>query len=206
MKIYTRTGDTGETALFDNSRVSKADPRLQDRYGRNSFGWSLLTAARLVEAGVSLVQVNLGNNETWDTHESAFPNLKNFLFPPTDKAVSALLDDLQSRGLLDSTLIVVLSEFGRTAHENGNRGTDHGHGNVMWVMGGRVAGGRVYGQWPGLSAEALYQKRDLAVTTDFRSVLGAVLTMHMGVDAATLAKIFPGQPEMPEGLSGLIGA
>ena len=105
-----------------------------------------------------------------------------------------------------NTVVVVLSEFGRTVHENGNRGTDHGHGNVIWVMGGRVAGGRVYGQWPGLSAQALYQKRDLAVTTDFRSVLGAVLAKHMGVDAPAVAKIFPGQPAAPDSLSGLIGA
>ncbi len=107
--------------------------------------------------------------------------------------------------LYRETTIVVLSEFGRTAHENGNRGTDHGHGNVMWVMGGRVAGGRVYGQWPGLSTDALYQKRDLAVTTDFRSHLAAVLT-RMGVDDAALAKIFPNQPSAPESISGLIGA
>ena len=85
--------------------VTRADPKLQERYGRNSFGWSLLLAARLVEAGVRLVQVNLGNDETWDTHEAAFPNLKNYLLPPMDRAVSALLDDLEARGLLDRTLI-----------------------------------------------------------------------------------------------------
>src|SRR5207244_982183 len=84
----------------------RADDRSQDRYGRNSYGWSLLMARRLVEAGVTLVQVNLGNNETWDTHGDAFPRFKNKLFPPTDKALSALLDDLAERGLLDSTLIV----------------------------------------------------------------------------------------------------
>jgi len=139
----------GRTAeAFD---LSKADPRLQDRYGRNSFGWSLLTAARLVEAGVSLVQVNLGNNETWDTHESAFPNLKNFLFPPTDKAVSALLDDLQSRGLLDSTLIVMAGEFGRTPKISGISGArlpgrDHwGAVQTVWFAGGGVRGGHVIG-------------------------------------------------------------
>ena len=70
----------------------------QDRYGRNTFGWSLLMARRLVEAGVNLVQVNLGNNETWDTHGEAFPHLKEQLFPPTDRSLSALLDDLESSG------------------------------------------------------------------------------------------------------------
>ena len=87
---------------------------MQDRYGRNSFGWSLLMARRLVEAGVNLVQVNLGNNETWDTHGEAFPHLKDKLFPPTDRALSALLDDLNESGLLESTLIVMAGEFGRT--------------------------------------------------------------------------------------------
>ena len=94
--------------------VHSAPAELQDRYGRNSFGWSLLMARQLVEAGVSLVQVNLGNDETWDTHYTAFPNLKRFLFPPTDKAVSAFLDDLEDRGLLEDTMVVIASEFGRT--------------------------------------------------------------------------------------------
>src|SRR5206468_6139886 len=100
-------------SMLTNTRVRKAfdlnraDPKDLDRYGRNAFGWSLLMAARLVEAGVNLVQVNLGNNETWDTHGNAFPHLKEKLFPPTDRAVAALLDDLGDRGLLDSTLIVM---------------------------------------------------------------------------------------------------
>ena len=97
-------------AAFD---LNKANPRNLDRYGRNAFGWSLLMAARLVEAGVNLVQVNLGNNESWDTHGNAFPHLKEKLFPPTDR-LSALLEDLEQRGLLDSTLIVMAGEFGRT--------------------------------------------------------------------------------------------
>lgn len=92
--------------------VTNAAGRIQDRYGRNSFGWSLLMAFRLVQAGVNLVQVNLGNNETWDTHGDAFPRLKDKLLPPTDKALSALLDDLLATGLLDSTLIVMAGEFG----------------------------------------------------------------------------------------------
>jgi hypothetical protein len=94
--------------------VADADPKLLERYGRNTFGWSLLIARQLVEAGVSMIQVNLGNDETWDTHVNAFPLLKDFLFPPTDRAVSALLDDLAERGLLDSTLIVMAGEMGRT--------------------------------------------------------------------------------------------
>ncbi len=94
--------------------VRKADPRVLARYGDNSFGWSLLMARRLIEAGVNLVQVNLGNFGSWDLHGNNFHCLKNYLFPPTDLAVSGLLDDLHDSGLLDSTLVVMAGEFGRT--------------------------------------------------------------------------------------------
>jgi uncharacterized protein (DUF1501 family) len=132
--------------------VAHADAAVLDRYGRNSFGWSLLMARRLVEAGVNMVQVNLGNNETWDTHGEAFPHLKDKLFPPTDCALSALLDDLNDSGLLDSTLIVMAGEFGRTPKISHLPqyyklpGRDH-WGRVQTVLfaGGGVAGGRVIG-------------------------------------------------------------
>jgi uncharacterized protein (DUF1501 family) len=104
-------GDVRVRQAFD---VTRADAKTQDRYGRNSFGWSLLMARRLVEAGVNFVQVNLGNNETWDNHGNIFPHLKDYLFPPTDLAVSALLDDLHESGLLSRTLVVMAGEFGRT--------------------------------------------------------------------------------------------
>jgi uncharacterized protein (DUF1501 family) len=123
-----------------------------DRYGQNAFGWSLLMAARLVEAGVNLVQVNLGNNETWDTHGNAFPHLKDKLFPPTDRAVSALIDDLHARGLLDSTLVVMAGEFGRTPRVFGLPqhyklpGRDHwGAAQTVFLAGGGVKGGAVIG-------------------------------------------------------------
>ena len=131
--------------------VTRADDQTLDRYGRNSFGWSLLMARRLVETGVSLVQVNLGNNETWDTHQAAFRNLKQFLFPPTDRAVSALLDDLHERGLLDETLVVMAGEFGRTPKVfkipgAALPGRDHwGAAQTVFLAGGGVQGGRVIG-------------------------------------------------------------
>ena len=140
--------DPKTTAAFD---VTRADEKLQERYGKNSFGWSLLMARQLVEAGVSLVQVNLGNNEAWDTHQAAFPNLKNFLLPPTDKAVSALLDDLEERGLLDDTLVVMAGEFGRTPrifNIPGAKlpGRDHwGAVQTVFFAGGGVRGGTVIG-------------------------------------------------------------
>ena len=133
---------------FDLSRV---DPKWLDRYGRNSFGWSLLMARRLVEAGVSLVQVNLGNNESWDNHQAIFPNLKNFLLPPMDRAVSALIDDLDAGGLLDETLIVMGSEFGRTPKISTLKGAllpgrDHwGAAQTILLAGGGVKGGNVIG-------------------------------------------------------------
>ena len=133
--------------------VHAAPAAVQDRYGRNSFGWSLLMARQLVEAGVSLVQVNLGNNESWDTHEAAFRNLKNFLLPPTDRALSALIDDLDDRGLLDDVLIVMAGEFGRTPKvftfdgaKSKLPGRDHwGAVQSVFFAGGGVKGGTVVG-------------------------------------------------------------
>jgi hypothetical protein len=132
--------------------VTRADERTQERYGRNSFGWSLLMAFRLVEAGVNLIQVNLGNNETWDSHGEIFPRLKNKLFPPTDRALGALLDDLHATGLLGSTLIVMASEFGRTPKLStlpasyDHPGRDHwGAVQSVFFAGGGVPGGTVIG-------------------------------------------------------------
>jgi uncharacterized protein (DUF1501 family) len=100
----------------------------------------------------------------------------------------AFHDDLGDR--IEDVVIVTMSEFGRTVKENGNGGTDHGHGNVMLALGGPVQGGQVYGRWPGLEREQLYEARDLAITTDFRTVLGEVVTKHLG--ARDLDVIFPG--------------
>ena len=111
-----------------------------------------MLSRRLVESGVGFVQVNLGNNETWDTHGNAFPNLKNYLLPPMDRAVSALLDDLSAQGLLDSTLVVMAGEFGRTpkisslpAHYE-KPGRDHwGTAQSVLLAGCGFNGGRIIG-------------------------------------------------------------
>ena len=134
--------------------VTRAKARDQDRYGRNAFGWSLLMAKRLVEAGVNLVQVNLGNNETWDTHDNAFPLLKDCLLPPTDRALSALLDDLKDSGLLDETLIVMCGEMGRTPKINKKLpGRDHwGAVQTVFFAGGPVRGGTVVGSSDAIGA------------------------------------------------------
>jgi uncharacterized protein (DUF1501 family) len=104
------------------------------------------------------------------------------------QSIAALWTDLGD--LAENTVIVTMSEFGRTARENGNRGTDHGHANVMFVLGGPVKGGRMYGRWPGLQPNELYEGRDLAVTTDFRQVLGEAVANHLG--NRDLTKVFPG--------------
>lgn len=149
---------SGAVALLTDPKIRRAfdlrdsDPKSLDRYGRHSFGWSCLVARRMVGAGVPLVQVNLGNNETWDTHGNAFPHLKNNLLPPMDQAVSALISDLAASGELDSTLIVMAGEFGRTPKISHLRehydmpGRDHwGRVQSVLLAGGGVAGGRVVG-------------------------------------------------------------
>lgn len=172
--------------------VQAAPLDVQERYGRNSFGWSLLMARQLVEAGVSLVQVNLGNDESWDTHEKAFPNLRDFLLPPTDRAVSALIDDLDQRGLLNDVLIVMAGEFGRTPKIftfNGAvsklPGRDHwGAVQSAFFAGGGVKGGTVIGasdrigaypaadlQRPENMAATIYQALGLPRTLDWKDRL-----------------------------------
>jgi uncharacterized protein (DUF1501 family) len=104
------------------------------------------------------------------------------------------------------TVILVLSEFGRTVKENGNGGTDHGHGNVMWVMGGNVSGGRIYGQWPGLSGSELYDGRDLAVTTDFREVIAAVIQSQFGLTTTQISRVLPKGPKPSRQFADLVRA
>jgi uncharacterized protein (DUF1501 family) len=135
----------------------------------------------------------------WDTHIAqggAEGQLANHL-----KGLGDGLAQLRT-GLGDvygHTVVLVISEFGRTAHENGNGGTDHGHGNVMWAMGGPVAGGKVYGDWPGLDEDELHEGRDLAVTADFRSVIGDVLQKHLRIAPEQLTAVFPHRPPgMPD--------
>lgn len=140
--------------------IHSAPGSVQDRYGRNSFGWSLLMARQLVAAGVSLVQVNLGNDESWDTHEKSFPNLRDFLLPPTDRAVSALIDDLDQRGMLDDVMIVMAGEFGRTPKVftfpgaiSKLPGRDHwGAVQSVFFAGGGVKGGTVIGSSDSIGA------------------------------------------------------
>ena len=187
--------------------VMKADPKLLDKYGRNSFGWSLLMARQLVEAGVGLVQVNLGNNETWDTHEGIFTNLKDYLLPPMDRCVSALLDDLKDRGLLDSTLVVMAGEFGRTPRifsipSAKSAGRDHwGAVQTVFFAGGGVRGGTVIGssdKHGGYPASAPQTPENLAAT--IYDALGIPPTLSWHDELNRPHHIYHGNP-----IPGLLG-
>jgi len=127
----------------------------------------------------------------WDTHVnqgSSQGQLARYL-QPLGESLATLVREL---GSLDAdTVIIVMSEFGRTLRENGNRGTDHGHGNVMWILGGGIRGGKVYGEWPGLAESQLFAGRDLAVTTDFRDAIASILGQHLQLNGRHLARVFP---------------
>ncbi|WP_138497085.1 DUF1501 domain-containing protein [Nostoc sp. PA-18-2419] len=126
----------------------------------------------------------------WDTHVKQ-GNSKGQLAQDLQKLGDGLAVLVKNLGAVyPNTVIMVMSEFGRTVEENGNGGTDHGHGNVMWILGG-VRGGKVYGEWPGLSTSQLYQKRDLAITTDFRDIISTVLERHLYINDAKLAQVLP---------------
>ena len=156
-RAYDLLGSRAVRAAFD---LGREPTRLRDRYGRHPFGQGLLVARRLVEAGSMLVQVNWHDDGSdvkspfWDTHKDNFNSLKNKLLPPLDESVSALLDDLDQRGLLESTLVLVMGEFGRTPRigqvvMNGatdKAGRDHWpHAYTVLAAGGGICGGRVYG-------------------------------------------------------------
>ncbi len=127
----------------------------------------------------------------WDTHINQ-GNAKGQLARNLGELSQGLATLQQELGAVyGNTQVVVMSEFGRTAKENGNGGTDHGHGNAMWLLGGATKGGKIYGQWPGLAPEQLYQGRDLNVTTDFREPIAKILANHLGLNAASTAKILP---------------
>lgn len=170
-------------------------------YPRNPLGEALQQIARIIKSDVGL-EIAFADVGGWDTHAGQggkdgqlANNLRGFA-----EGIAAFAKDLGSR--MGDVVLVTTSEFGRTVHENGNRGTDHGHGTVMLALGGNVNGGKVHGTWPGLDRERLFEGRDLAVTTDFRDVFGAVLTKHLGVPS--LAAIFPGF--RPDGNHAIIHA
>ncbi len=175
-------------AMTELRRVEAKIPASAERYPAGRFGTGLSQIARLIKADVGL-EIAFTEIEGWDTHANeggAVGQLANRL-RDLGEGLAAFYRDLGDR--MDDVVLLTLSEFGRTARENGNRGTDHGHANVMFAMGGKVRGGKVYGRWPGLAPEVLYEGRDLALTTDYRTVCSEVITRHLGQKEMT--RIFP---------------
>jgi len=174
--------------MLKSADPAKYKPAPGADYPRGRFGDSLRQLAQLIKANLG-VQVAFADIGGWDHHvnEGGTQGQIANVLREFSQSLSAFWIDLGD--LADDTVIVTMSEFGRTARENGNRGTDHGHANVMFVMGGPVKGGKVYGQWPGLDQSQLYEGRDLALTTDFRRVIGEAIDRHLGNDK--LAQVFP---------------
>jgi uncharacterized protein (DUF1501 family) len=158
------------------------------------FGNALRQIARLIKADVG-VEAAFADIGGWDHHTNEAPQL-TFLLQQFGTSLAAFARDMGDR--MEDIVLVTMSEFGRTVQEDGNAGTDHGHGNVMMVVGGPVRGGQIYGRWPGLESEQLFERRDLAVTTDFRDVLGELVSRHLG---QMINPVFPGfNPSEPLGL------
>ena len=158
------------------------------------FGNGLRQIARLIKADVGL-EAAFADINGWDHHSNEAPQLSGLL-QQFGTSLAAFARDMGDR--MADIVLVTMSEFGRTVQEDGNAGTDHGHGNVMMVLGGPVRGGQIYGRWPGLEPEQLYERRDLAVTTDFRDVLGELVGRHLG---QKIEPVFPGFiPHDPLGL------
>ena len=187
--LFRRGGDSLFDAMARLRAVEAKIPPSTASYPAGKFAVGLKQIARLIKADVGL-EIAFSEIEGWDTHVAeggATGQLANRLRELGD-GLAAFYQDLGDR--MEDVVLVTLSEFGRTAQENGNRGTDHGHANVMFVIGPRVRGGKVYGRWPGLAPEVLYEGRDLDLTTDYRSVCSEILARHMGQRDVT--KIFPG--------------
>ena len=179
-------------AMLQSIQRQQYKPAGGAQYPRGRFGDSLQQIAQLIKSdvGVEMAFADIGG---WDHHvnelgQKASEGQLATLLREYGQALSAFWTDLGDR--MADVAVVTMSEFGRTAHENGNRGTDHGHANCMFVMGGGIRGGKVYGKWPGLEKEQLYEERDLALTTDFRDVLGELVAKHLG--NPTVQGVFPG--------------
>jgi len=211
--MYAQTVDqalrgTGSETFEAIDLLRKADPGKYQpengaEYPKSRLGQSLQQIGQLIKAniGVEVLFVDCGG---WDNHvnEGGVQGQLSNLLRDLGQGIAAFRQDMGDR--MENIVFVSMSEFGRTARENGNRGTDHGHANCMFVLGGNVKGGRVYGNWPGLSDHLLNEGRDLALTTDFRCVLGEILSKHTGV--GDLKPVFPSFDNNSRRFPGLIKA
>jgi uncharacterized protein (DUF1501 family) len=193
--------------MFDAVKMLRAAnpqkylPQNSAEYPRSQFGSRLLQIAQLIKANVGL-EIAFADVGGWDTHVNQGSSTGQLAQRLDDfsRSIAALVTDLGDR--MDDVVIMTMSEFGRMARENGNRGTDHGHAGALFVIGGHVKGGKVHGKWPGLEQEQLYEGRDLALTTDFRSVFAEVVSDHLG--ARALDRIFPGFAAAPRDFLGIV--
>jgi uncharacterized protein (DUF1501 family) len=194
---------TGREAFEAIRMLKQADPSRYTpengaEYPRSAYGDALRQIAQLVKAEVGL-EIAFAESGNWDHHVNEGAAIGQLAVRLDDfaRGIAALVRDLGDR--MQDVVILTMSEFGRAVAENGNRGTDHGHGNAMMVIGGSVRGGRVYGRWPGLAGEQRYEGRDLAVTTDFRAVFDEVVRGHLGLtDTRTVFPRF--KAPAPQGL------
>ncbi len=186
---------------IERTEPARSRPEHGAHYPDGGFGRSMFQIAQLIKAdlGLEIAFAELGG---WDHHvnEGGVKGPLANLLRRFAGGVDAFVRDLGDR--MEDVVLVTLSEFGRTAAENGNRGTDHGHGNAIFAVGGGIKGGRVLGDWPGLQPDQLYEGRDLDLTTDFRDVMGELLTVHLG--ASRLDRVFPGYPLSRERFRGLL--
>ncbi len=209
--MYNHSSDsvlhtTGEETFEAVKMLKSADPGKYRPangadYPKGRFGDGLRQLAQLIKANLG-VQVAFADIGGWDHHvnEGAVNGQLGNVLSDFSQSIAAFWIDLGDLG--EDTVIVTMSEFGRTARENGNRGTDHGHANVMFVLGGSVKGGKVYGTWPGLDQSQLYEGRDLALTTDFRQVIGETVAKHLG--NKNLNEVFPGYDNQPSRFLNLV--
>lgn len=202
-------GDTGKETFEAVKFLKQANPSQYKAengaaYPNSPFGGSLRQIAQLIKAGVGLeVAFTDTPGLNWDTHANegnGRGQLANLL-RDFGSSITAFATDLGKR--MDDVVILTMSEFGRTARQNGSNGTDHGHGNVMFALGNSVKGGKVYGDWKGLKSGQLFQERDLDVTTDFRDVLGEAASKHLG--SRDLKKLFPGYSATEANFKGFLG-
>jgi uncharacterized protein (DUF1501 family) len=180
--------------MLKSADPAKYTPAAGANYAKGRFGDAMRQTAQLIKANLG-VQVAFTDIGGWDHHvnEGAVDGQLSNVLRDFAQSIAAFWVDLGA--LTEDTVLITMSEFGRTARENGNRGTDHGHANVMFVLGGPVRGGHVYGRWPGLDPSQLHDGRDLALTTDFRTVVGESVARHLGnLDLATVFPAFNNAP------------
>jgi uncharacterized protein (DUF1501 family) len=197
---------TGREAFEAVKLLRQADPsRYRPEHGasypRSPFGDAMRQIAQLVKADVGL-EIAFAESQQWDHHvnEGGATGILANRLDDLARGIAAFTTDLDEA--MEHVVVLTMSEFGRAVGENGNRGTDHGHGNAMLAIGGPVRGGKVYGKWPGIEPAQRFEGRDLAVTTDFRDVFGEVVVRHLGL--GNTRTIFPGYSIDPSRFAGFV--